>query len=185
MKRTPTKDALAYALFDLLREIPYGSVTLSRLAEHAGVNRSTIYRNFGALDEIVLYRIALVLDQCLERFVVSGDCSMTGYLLAIFQVLDSHKEVFAALAKNRLDFLLLDALQAMFEAAAGETELSAAQQYQLSFHVGGVFNHMRLWISCGMSDAPESLADCASTLFSDDFKPLRLQLMSRSENVSA
>ena len=53
--RDGTSDALASSLVRLLRDHIYDEVTVSMLTREAGMNRTSFYRRFGSVDEVVSY----------------------------------------------------------------------------------------------------------------------------------
>jgi AcrR family transcriptional regulator len=48
-----TRDAVTRATADLIAADGLGSLTIERVAEHAGVSRTTLYRHFADLDELI------------------------------------------------------------------------------------------------------------------------------------
>lgn len=53
MRPARSKAAMRAAYLELLGEMPAHSITVRNLVERAGVNRSTFYRNYVALDDIL------------------------------------------------------------------------------------------------------------------------------------
>lgn len=57
-----SKEMIASAFGRLLRENDYDDITLSEIADHAGVTRMTLYRHFKTKEKIILYRAQKTLD---------------------------------------------------------------------------------------------------------------------------
>lgn len=60
------KRSLSDALFDLLVEKGIGSVGISELVARAGVSRSSFYRNFDSIDDVLVYGSELIVDEFFE-----------------------------------------------------------------------------------------------------------------------
>ena len=61
--RTTTKDQLASALIELLKEQSFINITVSSLVRKAGVSRASFYRNFGTTSDVMDY----ILDNFISR----------------------------------------------------------------------------------------------------------------------
>ena len=48
-----TKDCIYEALWELLKQYPYNTITITQIANKAGVSRNAIYRNFESKDLII------------------------------------------------------------------------------------------------------------------------------------
>ena len=74
-------------------------------------------------------------------------------MASLFSTCKKEERVFLLLLNNRLDRVLLDAIEESFLGAQGDiSDLTLEEQYHLSFHVGGIVNHIRLWVDRGMQD---------------------------------
>ncbi|MEG0375309.1 MAG: hypothetical protein RR505_01845 [Raoultibacter sp.] len=175
--RSQTKDKLAFALFTLMKGTPYSQISVSVLCAEAHVERSTYYRNILSKEELVTHRIALIMDEYLTSFVASKQYTFEDYMLALFKTFKANKAVFEALLKNNLGDLLLDSLQHSFDSASGMSEAPLEERYHLCFHVGGIYNYIRLWMCRDTEDTPAQLAHYVKSLFPEDFTPIRLRLM--------
>lgn len=62
-----SKDMIAAAFVRLMCSRDYRDLTLSEVAEEAGVNRMTLYRHFRTKERIVLYQAQKMLEEQAER----------------------------------------------------------------------------------------------------------------------
>lgn len=53
MKAKKSKIKISNALIQLLEDIPYENITISKLAETAQLSRRTFYRNYSTKDDII------------------------------------------------------------------------------------------------------------------------------------
>ncbi|MDR0637329.1 MAG: TetR/AcrR family transcriptional regulator [Spirochaetaceae bacterium] len=78
------KDYMAQGLFILMRKKPFAAISIGEIAEKAGVNRSTYYRNFNSKDDIIKYFYNKITFEHLERVKDKKDITMQDYLQKMF-----------------------------------------------------------------------------------------------------
>lgn len=171
-----TKDLLADALFSLMREQPFSRITVSDIARAAHVNRSTFYRNAPDKESLVHHFVARIMDEYLAAFRRRRDYSFRSYMTTVFNVLKQHECEITAIVENGLGDMLLDGLTMMFEQGAGTRDLPLEKRYHIRTHAGGIYGHIRYWVSRGMEDSPETMADYCCSLFGENFMPFRIQM---------
>ncbi len=74
-RHAQTKQALFDAAFDLLRAHGLHALTMERIAEHAGVSRSTAYRRYASKEDIILdipRQFVAAWDDALQRYAESN-----------------------------------------------------------------------------------------------------------------
>ena len=62
-----SKEMIATAMVRLMSNHDFDNLTLSRIAEEAGVNRMTLYRHFKTKERIILYRAQKTLEEQAAR----------------------------------------------------------------------------------------------------------------------
>lgn len=179
--RGQTKDNLAFALFSLMEDTVYTQISISALCAKAHVERSTFYRNNLSKECLVLHRISLIMNDYLASFLAEEKYAFEDYMLVLFREFEKNRTVFRMLFENDLGELLLVALQRNFDIASGVDEAVIVERYHLCFHVGGIYNYIRLWTQRDMKDSPEQLAEYVSSLFPKDFTPIRLRLLATAQ----
>lgn len=87
-----TKTTLAMALEDLLRKKPLSELTVTEIAERAGVNRQTFYYHFRNIDDLIKWTvendIRLFRDECENR-----KLDWKGRLLLLAEVMNRSRKV--------------------------------------------------------------------------------------------
>lgn len=65
--KAATRDAIAQAAFDLLKEVGHDAVTVGMIAERAGVSRRTFFNYFSSFDEALNTQVTRALDIAIEE----------------------------------------------------------------------------------------------------------------------
>ena len=156
------------ALAQLIRERPYNSITVTHLVETAQLGRTTFYRNFDEIEDILQMRCDQVFDELLAYLVAyrQEDRSdepgkMLKPLLRYFY-----------LNSDIIDILLrakrIDILQDSFRKRSQWIQASVAQQLQISEEYAAYGAEIRInimiaivahWVKTGKREAPDELAD--------------------------
>lgn len=168
-----SKKWFSEALQNLMKHKKYSEITISELAQKAGLDRKTFYRNFETKDDII-------------RFYLDGTCRdyihnlrreprLTTYSVAkaYFTTCKKHADFLYLLDKNDLLPLLLIAfdsylpmLHKMFENEDSKENPVYESEYALSFFTGGFWNISIKWIRNGGKETPEEMAEIVENLMS-------------------
>lgn len=106
MKYTDTvKKAITLALVELMKERELGQITIKDIVAKAGVGRSSFYRNFSSKEDILLAYLDYLLDATREERPFADE-NIRGYIISYFQAVKRHQELFCALQRSGLLYLL-------------------------------------------------------------------------------
>ena len=161
------KDYITESLLLLLRSEPYQEISIKRITEKAGVNRSTYYRNFDSKEDIIRYYYSSLLMDFRDS--VQSFSGMESYLLSMFSYFHSKKDSLLLLHRQHLSYLLLDALNDTFldvEQKVGRDQIS------VYYHTGGIFNTFLFWFQKDMEITPSAMTSMALSFLPHDFYPL-------------
>lgn len=159
-----TRKWMLEALIDLMKEKPFEQITISELAQRAGLDRRTFYRHYRSKEEILTGRIqelARVYETALRS---SPTMNTHAIALAFFRICDDSRELLQLLHQNKLLTLLLEELNGLFPIIHSKYHTGKDfyapfdLEYALSYHVGGFWNVLARWLSGGMKQTPEELA---------------------------
>ena len=148
------RKALVEGYFDLLKKYQNDKISISMIADQAGVSRMAYYRNFDSKNNIIQYFLEMVFEEIKSQ--LSSECRFWsreyGYVFL------------KVMKKYRKQFLLLDEagfigiVQTMFNDAnielAGDVPFNAVERYQLYFASGATLNGTMEWFR---NDCRESL----------------------------
>lgn len=155
------KQYIAESLLILMESRPYGKITIAQIAEKAGVNRSSYYRHFESKEGILRFYLESIMDEYLAVFRRGGRHDYPSYLLQMFRTFHEHREDLLLIHRNGLAYLLLDVLNERFRFDEIRASADRDRQYEAAYHIGGIYNDMRLWMDRGMEETPEQMTAAA------------------------
>ncbi len=167
-----TRSAIVDALMELLKEMPYGKISISAISERAHVNRSTFYRTFGTKEDVVRAWYRRMFEGFMRSIPNSQAISIGSYYTRQFMYYQQYKRDLTLLERAGLSHLMLDALEEMFSErndTFGRDATSRDDVVALAYHTGGIFNTLRRWIADGMSASPNDMALATVRTMKTDF----------------
>ena len=159
-----SKEMIATALAELLRENSYNDLTLSQIADHAGVTRMTLYRHFKTKEKIILYRAQKTLEE--QESQIQGKDQPAQEL--IFQRLEWMRtlpQLHILLRSREIEELLDNFRMAKFGTVLEQFIGRRIEDDPFLFHFyfGGVNRIIREWLR---NDCQESSLAIAETIIS-------------------
>ena len=156
------------ALAQLMREQPYDTITVTQLVEAAGLGRTTFYRNFDEIEDILRMRCDQVFDELIAYIVAYQQEARSpepGTLLKpMLRYFYLHSDIIDLLLRAKR----FDILQDAFRERSQGIQAQAAQQMQVAdeYIAYGVEIRINLmiaivahWVKTGKRQAPDDLAD--------------------------
>ena len=155
-----SKQMISSAFVRLLREHPYDDLTLSQIADHAGVSRMTLYRHFKSKEKIVLYMAQKTLDEELAR-TEDGNQPIKELIVQRLEFVKNlpHR---AILLRSReieeiLDSFRMISFKEKFEELVGQRYED--DPYLFHFFFGGISNMLREWLRNDCQESQRELAE--------------------------
>lgn len=151
------KTNITKALFDLMHEKSFSSITISELIRKAGVARVSFYRNYESKEDVLLKLI----QEVLEQFRGTLDSNETTYytyknIYRSFEYFKNYGEFVLDLYQFGYGSILLEKLNRFHEEIAGNMPNSSIERYELYMYIGAFFNTAIVWLQNG---AKESVKD--------------------------
>jgi AcrR family transcriptional regulator len=174
-KYTPTenlKNYIAESLMLLMRKKGFADITIGEISARAGVNRSSYYRNFNSKEDIVKYYFNKIIFEHLETVKNMREIPLKCYLEKMFSHFYHCKNELLLIYKNKLSYLILDALNETF--AKARKKQSFEDRFIIYYHTGGIYNTFLLWFADEMRESPEKMAELGCNLLPKDFRPMLL-----------
>jgi AcrR family transcriptional regulator len=155
-------------LVELMREKDFAAITVTDLVEAASVGRTTFYRNFDEIEDVLRMRC----DQVVEGLLVylqayrqkHWDESRTTILKPVLRYFYLHSELVELLMNAKRIHLFEEAFRSLFEPFKSTLGTFYGVEedyvnYVLALRIGGVTNILVHWIETGKKQAPDELAD--------------------------
>lgn len=166
--KTLLKECIVQSLMLLLQEKRIEEISVLEIVEKAGVNRSTYYRNFAAKQDVIRQYYEMRLDEYLST--VKEGIQPMQYFTGMFQSFLQHKKELLLLDRHALTYLLLEEMNSRIMQIHGQEPDALVSLYS-NYHIGGVFNSFRYWLSEEMATPPEQLAERCLMFLPKDFSP--------------
>lgn len=157
-----TRHYIVQALFKLMSEYSYEKISVTDIAEKAGVGRATFYRYFKRKEDVITFYFAhnarefmygqRFLPRCREDYIKTATDVLT--------LFKKNKEVFKLLKKARLEYFYLDYLNKNFMAKFQDGE-DFTSPYQPYLYAGMLFNVSMAWLD---NDCADDVAKLAGTI---------------------
>lgn len=165
------KGRLADALVELLAEKPFAKISIGEMAERAGVNRSTFYRNFDGKGQVVEFYIERIMRDWMADYQKQPDHSAYNYLFTIYDALYAKKRELLLLYDNDVAYYFLPVLNRMFAEHLDKGDPNVLELYRRYLAVGGIYNFIMLWLERGMAEPPHQVAAIGVLCYPDNEMP--------------
>lgn len=157
MKAPVAKQYLAEAFFRLMEKTDYRSITVNRLITTAGVSRSSFYRNYYDMTDIVDEFYKNTISEIYSRHPMS-ESTMLSVLPEIFKELKGYRKQFEILKRQGL----LDRMSPyVYETTLKQINNMGVfnNRYQPHFFTGAAFALIKAWIEFGFEETEEEITN--------------------------
>ena len=155
-----TRHYIVQALFKLMAAYEYEKISVTDIAEKAGVGRATFYRYFKRKEDIIIYffehhRKEFEFNQRFYPRCKNDHIKIVTDALTLFK---QKKEPLKLLRKARLEYLYLDYLNEKFKITF-ENDNNDTALYQPYLYAGMLFNVSMAWLDNDCAEDINSLAE--------------------------
>ena len=152
-----SRQKMAQALLTLMEQYPYREITVTQIAQEAGLSRKTFYRLFSDKDEVLDLSFEGLYQVYSDRVRAAKPEHYWDVAQLFFNFWEERKDLLSLLQKNGLLPRVLDrsyhyAVEVFSFVRPPETAeaLSPALPYLLSYSVGGLHGMLLKWAQEGM-----------------------------------
>lgn len=158
--RKETEQRIYKAFLELLQEKGYDGISVSDIINCSGVARSTFYRHFTSVHD-VLIQYGYHLARQLKSGVGSEPPSFFDrtYLIRLFRTFQGNHHDFAVMDKAKVPTELAELIVGYYEMELGTMPSSSPKRYTLYYHAGALCSVLLQWMNSGMNETPEQMAD--------------------------
>ena len=154
-----TRFYIVQALFKLMNEYEYEKISVTDIAEKAGVGRATFYRYFKRKEDIVIYYLEHNAKEFIfsQRFYPRCKDDYIKTVKAAFAMFKENKEHFKLIRKAHLEYLYLDYLNKKF-VTSFENDHSNTNVFAPYLYSGMLFNVSMAWLDNDCKETADELA---------------------------
>lgn len=155
-----TRHYIVQALFILMSSYEYEKISVTDIAEKAGVGRATFYRYFKRKEDIIRYYFEHVTKSFIFEQRIYPRCKedYIHIVTKVFTLFKENKETLKLLRKARLEYIYLDYLNENF-ALMFQSEYEDKGSYEPYLYAGMLFNVSMAWLDDDCREEPDVLAD--------------------------
>lgn len=157
-----TRHYIVQALFKLMAAYEYEKISVTDIAEKAGVGRATFYRYFKRKEDIIIYYFEHHTKEFIftQRFYPRCKNDYIKVVTNVLTMFMQNKEPLRLLRKARLEYIYLDYLNKSFKMKF-ESEYNNKNLYQPYLYSGMLFNVSMAWLD---NDCKEDINSLAETI---------------------
>lgn len=159
-KEEYVKHYIIEALFRLMKEYEYEKISVTDIANKAGVGRATFYRHFKTKEDVIKYYFSHQKEKYVseQRYYPRCREDYTQNVLRTFNAFKNQKDILLLLHKANLDQIYFDYLNKNF-IAMFENTFPGKNKYEALIYSGMLFNVSIAWLEEGCVTPPTTLAE--------------------------
>lgn len=148
------------SVMKLIKEKPLSEITISEIVSDAGVGRTSFYRNFETKEDVVKKHIEDLIGKWEQEYKASGKDSNSELYGSLFHHLKSNADFYLLLSERGLMHLFLEVF---LEKSGPKPEYNNMWAYTTAFIAYGTYGWIGEWVSRGMQESAETMAELLST----------------------
>ena len=154
------------ALFSLLNDKNLSEIGISELIEKAGVARSSFYRNFASLEEILQYELEHLVDSYIEQCPLGYvDYADLDYMIWKFGFYKKYAQKILILKETGLSSPLVSTINRISLNGIDQDSLDTEGNVRIYFGAGAFYNVTMHWLETGAKETPEEIAKIFCSLY--------------------
>ncbi len=155
-----TKESLKDALFALMAQKEYPSITMSEIAQKAGYGRATLYRHFQSKEDIIKFCFEKnnAIFQDLKSISSKSKDDLYEVIFRVFSTLKDNKEIVKLLISAHLEFMYLDFMNTAL-VRNFERNRYTASRYSPYYYMGSLFNVSIQWVKNDCEESVRQITD--------------------------
>ena len=154
-RNTYVKGCIKKAVIKLLEQKELEKISVSEITKMAQVSRSSFYRNYHSVEEILSDHIRELLITWDAEYKASGKDSNAELYGSFFAHLKEHQDIYLLLGKRKLSHIFQNAYLELYGPKPENTNVEA---YVMAFIAFGTFGWIEEWIRRGMEESAETMA---------------------------
>lgn len=99
---------LANSMTELMEEIPFHSITIGKLCEHAGLSRQTFYNVFDSKEDVLRFCIRNLYEKQFRKFSGRGSMTIEESIETFVSVVGNSHKLQRLMVENQLEGIMMD-----------------------------------------------------------------------------
>lgn len=176
-KVTEVEERLTATLIDLIEKKPYRDISIKELVLTAQVSRSSFYRHYVNIDELLLSCMQIQLQGLAAELAKTGTSTNYDVAVAFFRFFEQKQHFINALRENGLlpvfqsnyEQLMFDVAQDVKPEAKEVDPGAAPAMFKYIYYYGmhGLWGIANRWLLFGCKETPEQLASYICMYFTN------------------
>lgn len=173
------KDCIFTALMILMEQKDFEDITISEIAQKAGVSRMTYYRTYSSKEDILIQHFYENAENLIQDIQAQKTVTLYDLFLRFFVFFKDHSNIVNNLAKANLLKLALYHFAEFSERLFYESKIQQTPysntRYPIYFYTGGLLALLLQWIENGQKESPESMAEMTCHMLNADITELKIK----------
>lgn len=145
---------IAKATLELLNEKPINKISISEIIQKSLVARSTFYRNFDSILDILSYHLKNILKGEFEKkYIFVGN--YRDFLLNLMEFCLKYKDICLILARNDLLMILINKI--IEEIQTNKNIKSEIEKYGITSLIFGLYGWVYAWFKDDLTKSPQEI----------------------------
>lgn len=157
-----SKELICEAFMQLLKEKKEEEITLTEIAETAGVGRMTIYRHFKEKEDILLYKVQQYYDVA-KLQLQDKKLSLLDLMEFRYELIYKSPHIELLYKMNKLQSLF-DAFRMIYSSNIKSVLPSSLDAYTIAFIISGMDGITNSWIQNGRKESPKQMAQLTAQM---------------------
>ena len=150
------KECMADSLLALMGKKPFPKITVNEIAEGAGVNRSTWFRNFDTKNEALTFKLVHAWERWAQERGIGGQrCYTLENAGDFFQFNYENRRILQVICASSLQSVIYEAF---YQVMRPQFEDDAEECYASRFYANGMFGLLDEWVKRDFRETPEEMA---------------------------
>lgn len=149
------KECLSDALIRLMRDKPFDKITIDEMAQEAGVNRSTWFRNYKSKNEVLTFKFVQAWHRWADEHAIAVRSRFTlDNAEDFFQFNYEIRHVLQVVYAAEMQSAVYDAF---YQVMMPQYGANAKECYQARFYSYGLFGLLDEWVRRGFKESVEEM----------------------------
>jgi len=161
-----TKECIETALIILMKEKEFKDISITDIVKRSGVSRTAYYRNYSSKEGILNNHLETVVKAITNKMDLTSEYDFD-FWSSIFSQVRNHSEMYSILLKAGFEGIILSSINKIILEDIPVDTISSKEKYDIYFWSGAVYNILTEWITSGMKESDEVMAQICCEIIAE------------------